>query len=117
MAFVFAIAALVWVVLAIGFVRHVLALRTLPPAGGEPARVSVIVAARDEAARIEGTVRRILAQRGVEIQVIVVDDRSTDARGLAGEVPRQRGRGARGARRLAAVHRRRCLDGAGAERR
>jgi glycosyltransferase involved in cell wall biosynthesis len=39
---------------------------------------SVVVAARDEEARIEDTVRRLLAQRGVRLEVIVVDDRSTD---------------------------------------
>jgi len=39
---------------------------------------SVIVAARDEEARIEHTVRRLLAQRGVELELVVVDDRSAD---------------------------------------
>jgi glycosyltransferase involved in cell wall biosynthesis len=58
-------------------------------------RCSVVVAARDEAARIEETVRRLLAQQGVEIEVIVVDDRSTDGtsnilRRLAGEDARLR---------------------------
>ena len=42
---------------------------------------SVIVAARDEESRIEDTVRHLLAQRGVELEVIVVDDRSTDRTG------------------------------------
>ena len=41
--------------------------------------VSVVIAARDEAARIEPTVRRLFAQVGVPLEVIVVDDRSTDA--------------------------------------
>ena len=41
-------------------------------------RCSVVMAARDEEARIEGTVRHLLAQRGVEAEFIVVDDRSTD---------------------------------------
>src|SRR6266550_1942004 len=41
-------------------------------------RCSVILAARNEAARIERTIRHILAQSGVEVEVIVVDDRSTD---------------------------------------
>lgn len=40
-----------------------------------------MVAARDEEARIEQTVRRLLAQRGVELELIVVDDRSTDRTG------------------------------------
>lgn len=56
---------------------------------------SVIVAARHEEARIEQTVRRLLAQRGVELELIVVDDRSTDRTGeileqLAKEDPRLR---------------------------
>jgi glycosyltransferase involved in cell wall biosynthesis len=37
-----------------------------------------VVAARDEEARIERTVAGLLAQQGVEAEIIVVDDRSTD---------------------------------------
>ena len=44
----------------------------------KPIRCSVVIAARDEAARIEQTIRHLIAQRGVEIEVIVVDDRSAD---------------------------------------
>jgi cellulose synthase/poly-beta-1,6-N-acetylglucosamine synthase-like glycosyltransferase len=44
-------------------------------------RCSVIVAARNEEARLEATVRHLLAQRHVALEVIVVDDRSTDATG------------------------------------
>src|SRR4026209_938234 len=39
---------------------------------------SVVVAARDEEARIGDTVRHILAQHDVLLEVIVVDDRSVD---------------------------------------
>jgi len=39
---------------------------------------SVIVAARDEESRIEDTVRHLLDQCDVRLEVIVVDDRSTD---------------------------------------
>jgi len=39
---------------------------------------SVVLAARDEEARIETTIRRLLAQEGVQLEVIVVDDRSLD---------------------------------------
>jgi glycosyltransferase involved in cell wall biosynthesis len=38
----------------------------------------VVIAARDEQARIEATIRHLLVQRGVEADIIVVDDRSTD---------------------------------------
>jgi cellulose synthase/poly-beta-1,6-N-acetylglucosamine synthase-like glycosyltransferase len=44
-------------------------------------RYSVVIAARDEAARIEAKVRHLLAQRGVEAEFIVVDDRSADRTG------------------------------------
>src|SRR5262245_51934252 len=46
-----------------------------------PVRCSVIIAARDEETRIEASVRHALAQSGVDIEVIVVDDRSTDRTG------------------------------------
>ena len=44
-------------------------------------RCSVVIAARDEEARIEASVRRLLVQQGVELEVIVVDDRSKDRTG------------------------------------
>ncbi len=43
-----------------------------------PVRCSIVVAARDEEARIERTIHHLLAQDGVSVEVIVVDDRSTD---------------------------------------
>ncbi len=67
--------------------RRLPALEALPePVGldGLPitaVRCSVIVAARDEEARLEATVRHLLAQRHIALEVIVVDDRSTDATG------------------------------------
>lgn len=59
-------------------------LHRLPPAAaeGEDSRapfVSIVIAARDEADRIEATIQHALAQSGIELEVIVVDDRSTDA--------------------------------------
>lgn len=65
-------------------VRDLLAVPALPaaapPGGAEQPRprVSVIFTARDEQARIETSVRRVLAQAEVDVEVIVVDDRSTD---------------------------------------
>lgn len=41
--------------------------------------VSVLIPARDEAATIEGAVRCALASEGIEIEVVVLDDHSTDA--------------------------------------
>src|SRR5688572_9887853 len=46
-----------------------------------PFRCSVVIAARDEEARIEETLGRLLAQRGVELEILVVDDRSADRTG------------------------------------
>ena len=56
-------------------------------------RVSVVLAARDEEARIENTMRRLLAQQEVQLEIIAVDDRSHDRTGeilrrLAKEDPR-----------------------------
>jgi cellulose synthase/poly-beta-1,6-N-acetylglucosamine synthase-like glycosyltransferase len=66
------------------WVRRLPALDTLPARADSLAsavRCSAIVAARDEAARLDATVRHLLAQRHVTLEVIVVDDRSTDATG------------------------------------
>jgi len=54
-----------------------------PTRSDDVARVScsVVIAARDEESRIEQTVIRLLAQQGVELEIIVVDDRSTDKTG------------------------------------
>jgi len=48
------------------------------PAARALVRCSVVIAARDEEARIEQTLRHLLAQRGINAEFIVVDDRSTD---------------------------------------
>jgi len=40
--------------------------------------VTVVIAARNERERIEESVRRLLAQRGVDLELVVVDDRSDD---------------------------------------
>ena len=52
--------------------------RTDGAGGGALPSLSVVVTARDEAAGIEATVRGLLAQRYPGLEVIVVDDRSTD---------------------------------------
>lgn len=62
--------------------RH---LRT-PPAHPAPVgeAVSVLVPARDEAARIPPTIRTVLAQEGVpDLEVLVLDDRSADGTAAA----------------------------------
>jgi hypothetical protein len=73
------------------------ATRGLDFASPGPVTCSVVVAARDEQTRLEGTVRHLLAQEDVAVEVIVVDDRSTDRTGdilrrLASEDARVRAR-------------------------
>ena len=91
LAIYFTVAAGCWLGIALGALFH---LRRLPARAlraplatahesrvGAEVRCSVVIAARDVAARIEATVRRLLAQSGVAVEVIVVDDRSTDGTG------------------------------------
>ncbi len=76
--------AAVWVIVVANELRRMGAVRVLPPLGSAPPPapgVSVIVPARDEAAHIEGTVRGLLRQRHVDLEIIVADDRSADATG------------------------------------
>src|SRR5262245_51471824 len=81
----FGAVALAWLALAVLTLRGVRAVKALPPppeaGAGPPPCVSVVIAARDEQGRIETTVRRLLAQEGVRLEVIAVDDRSTDRTG------------------------------------
>src|SRR5215213_2460298 len=62
------------------WVQRLPAMETLPPLTTKP-RCSVVIAARDEEARIEQTLRLLLAQQGVELELIIVDDRSKDRTG------------------------------------
>ncbi|MGA2219195.1 MAG: glycosyltransferase family 2 protein [Terracidiphilus sp.] len=48
---------------------------------GEGAHISVIVPARNEEDAIEATLRSLLASTGVRLEIVAVDDRSTDATG------------------------------------
>lgn len=66
--------------------------------------LSVIVTARDEAASIETTARRLLAQDYPGLEIVVVDDRSTDG---TGEILDRLASGTgSGARRLTLIHNR-----------
>lgn len=73
------------------------AMRPFAPAPRDPERpwpsVSILVAARDEAWGVEACVRSLLALDYLGVEVLVVDDRSTDATGaildgLAAQDPR-----------------------------
>ncbi|MBL0922380.1 MAG: glycosyltransferase [Phycisphaerales bacterium] len=88
-----------WLALTLIWTCGLWTLRPLP-ASSNPAidnppaeRLSVIVPARNEAARIETTLRRLLAQRYADLEIIAIDDRSDDATGeimdrIAHEDPR-----------------------------
>src|SRR3972149_5386705 len=79
---------LIWTLSALWHIRWVRRLPALEAltgndqAGSSPPegriRCSGVIAARDEETRIEETIRHLFAQHGVELEVIVVDDRSAD---------------------------------------
>src|SRR6185436_12289047 len=67
---------------------HLRWARRLPPIADLPAtpdekplRCSIVFAARNEKDRVESTIRHLLAQTGVAIEIIAVDDRSSDGTG------------------------------------
>jgi glycosyltransferase involved in cell wall biosynthesis len=88
MNIVFGATAAIFVAMALATLWHLRWVRRLPaleslsksPADS-PVKCSVVIAARDEEARIEQTIRHLFAQRGVELDIIVVDDRSQDRTG------------------------------------
>jgi cellulose synthase/poly-beta-1,6-N-acetylglucosamine synthase-like glycosyltransferase len=56
-------------------------VRPMGPVTADVPRVSVCIPARDEAGNIGSCVRAVLAQNWPNLEVIVVDDRSTDQTG------------------------------------
>ncbi len=89
--------AWVWAGVLLALVR-----RRIPSLGDEESlpgpslpSLTIIAAARDEAARVDGAVRSLLAQDYPELRVIAVDDRSVDGTGtildrVAAQEPRLR---------------------------
>jgi len=78
--------ALVFIVVVVPFlslIRHRGALPKLPASHlpAVPPRLSVVVPARDEGSTMARAVRSLLAQDYPDLEVIVVDDRSSDATG------------------------------------
>ena len=70
-----------WGLVLVRVFRTTRAFRRLPlndDVAGAPPKVSVVIAARDEAVAVVATIRSLLAQRGVEIEIVVVDDMSSD---------------------------------------
>lgn len=95
------LAAVVWPAVAVGALASYRRCRSLVPEqhfDGDPRsqpRISVVIPARNEQADIEATVRSVLAQQGVQLELIVVNDHSTDRTGeilnaIAAEDPRVR---------------------------
>ena len=85
--------ALAAVPAAIGAWNLTLYRRPRPRLPAAPARVSVLIPARDEEATIAEAVRGALDSRGVDVEVVVLDDASSDrtaeiVRGLAARDPR-----------------------------
>jgi glycosyltransferase involved in cell wall biosynthesis len=86
MPLLFGVTAGLFLIWTLGLLWHLRWVRRLPSlerlnVGGQPAaavRCSIVVAARNEEARIEQTMRGLLSQNDVEVELIVVDDRSTD---------------------------------------
>jgi glycosyltransferase involved in cell wall biosynthesis len=84
MVYVVLAVAVIWCALSAAALLNLWAAPVLPPrnadalAGPLPS-VSVVIAARDEAARIEQSVRWLLVQQNVDLDLTIVDDRSTDA--------------------------------------
>jgi glycosyltransferase involved in cell wall biosynthesis len=77
--------ALLWSTRTVGWLRGMSRLpdllqRTPDPVHG---RLSVIVPARNEGGAVADGLRSLLASKGVDLQVIAVDDRSTDETGPA----------------------------------
>ncbi len=81
------LAAVIWPAVAVGAYASYRRCQSLQPerhfdsGPSKKPRVSVVIPARNEAADIESTIRGVLNQRGTEVEVVVVNDHSTDRTG------------------------------------
>jgi glycosyltransferase involved in cell wall biosynthesis len=76
---------LFWGLFAVDLCIGIRSMRTLkdlsPSAADPPPKVSIIIAARNEQAKVETGLQSVLLQDYANLEVIVVDDRSTDQTG------------------------------------
>ncbi len=74
------LAGIAWAVLSWSAWRAARRIPSLPPRpdDAQPSRVRVVIAARDEAEHIAGSIQRLLQQQHVDLEIVLVDDRSTD---------------------------------------
>jgi hypothetical protein len=89
------VCALCALVPALVFRRNLGLYAPPPEPSANPAAVSVLIPARNEEGSIRGAVEAALASRGVDLEVVVLDDHSEDrtaeiVRGMAGRDPRVR---------------------------
>jgi glycosyltransferase involved in cell wall biosynthesis len=89
--------ALLWATRASAWLRGISRLPDLLELGPPAARgsLSVIVPARNEGPGVGSGLRSLLASKGVDLEVIAVDDRSTDETGTAMDALEQEARAAR----------------------
>ncbi len=82
------LAAVIWPAVALGAYASyrrcgsVQPERDIEPDPRKHPRISVVIPARNEAGDIEATVRGALAQQGVQVEIIVVNDHSSDDTGV-----------------------------------
>src|ERR1700761_1685426 len=90
--------ALLWATRASAWVRGISRLPDLLDQGPPVARgsLNVIVPARNEGSGVAAGLRSLLASKGVDLEVIAVDDRSTDETGAAMDALEREARAARG---------------------
>jgi glycosyltransferase involved in cell wall biosynthesis len=84
--------ALLWTARTVAWMRGISQLPDLLRQTGGQARgtLSVIVPARNEGEHVAAGLRSLLSSKGVELEVIAIDDRSTDATGAAMDALKQR---------------------------